>query len=151
MEKEHLLKYLHLQGYSHGCIPISHFKPLPASLKTRYVLLSYPLTVLPLITLFNHNTHAAALKSLVKEISDTLPFSSVPAPSPLLVLYGDHDQFTGVAKYEAWVKSLQEVGNFPNENTVFAESKIEGGDHFWRGEALDHMLIEVEKWLNGTV
>ena len=140
---------LHLQGYSHGCIPISHFKPLPAPLKTRYVLLSYPLTVLPFITLFNHRTHATALKSLVKELTDTPSYSSLPAPSLLLVLYGDQDQFTGIARYEAWVNSLQEIGNAPSGKAIVADAKIEGGDHFWGGEALDHMLNEVGKWIGG--
>ena len=28
--------------------------------------------------------------------------------------------------------------------------KIVGGDHFWQGEALDQMFIEVEKWINGV-
>jgi len=140
------LEELVLLGYSHGCIPISHIKPLPAPLKTRYVLLSYPLTVLPFITLFNHKTHAAALNSLVKELADTVSSSSSPIPSPLLVLYGDHDQFTGIARYEAWVKSLQELGNIPSGNTVIADAKVAGGDHFWQDMALDHMLIEVDKW-----
>lgn len=72
--------------------------------------------------------------------------SPTPIPPPLLILYGDHDQFTGIARYEAWVKSLEEVGNVPSGNTVVAHTKIEGGDHFWQGEALDHLLDEVEKW-----
>ncbi len=67
----------------------------------------------------------------------------------MLVLYGDHDQFTGIGRYEAWVKSLQEAGNLTSGMTVVADAKIVGGDHFWGGEALDHMLIEVEKWING--
>ena len=72
--------------------------------------------------------------------------SPSPIPPPLLILYGDYDQFTGTARYEAWVKSLQEVGNVPSGNTVVAHTKIEGGDHFWQGEALDRLLDEVEKW-----
>jgi hypothetical protein len=69
----------------------------------------------------------------------------------MLVLYGDRDQFTGIGRYEAWVKSLQEAGNVPsNGTTVVADVKIAGGDHFWQGEALDHMLTEIEKWVNGT-
>ena len=67
----------------------------------------------------------------------------------MLVLYGDHDQFTGIGRYEAWVKSLQEAGSVPSGTSVVADVKIAGGDHFWRGEALDQMLIEVEKWING--
>ena len=67
----------------------------------------------------------------------------------MLVLYGDHDQFTGIGRYEAWVKSLQEGGNLTSGTTAVADARIVGGDHFWRGEALDHMLIEVEKWING--
>jgi len=66
-----------------------------------------------------------------------------------LVLYGDHDQFTSIGRYEVWVKSLREVGNLISGTTALADTKIVGGDHFWQGEALDHMLIEVEKWING--
>jgi alpha/beta superfamily hydrolase len=106
--------------------------------------------VLPFITLFNHKTHATALTSLAKELVDTVPSSSSPVPLPMLVLYGDHDQFTGIGRYGAWVKSLQGVGNLPSGTNIIADIKIVGGDHFWRGEALDHMLIEVEKWINGT-
>ena len=65
-----------------------------------------------------------------------------------MVLYGDRDQFTGIARYETWVKSLQEAGALPSRKTVVSHTKIEGGDHFWHGEALDHMLIEVEKWVD---
>ena len=68
----------------------------------------------------------------------------------MLVLYGDHDQFTGKGRYEAWIKSLQEAGNGPSGTTAVASIKIVGGDHFWQGEALDQMLIEVEKWINGV-
>lgn len=66
----------------------------------------------------------------------------------MLVLYGDHDQFTGIGRYEAWVKSLQEGGKLTSETTVIADTRIVGADHFWWGEALDRMLIEVEKWIN---
>jgi uncharacterized protein len=76
---------------------------------------------------------------------ETISSSPVPAPSPLLVLYGDHDQFTGIGRYNAWVKSLQEV---ETGKTVIADRKIEGGDHFWQGEALDRMLVGVEKWID---
>jgi hypothetical protein len=107
--------------------------------------------VLPFITLFNQNTHTKALTSLVAELANTISSSPSPTPPPLLILYGDHDQFTGMARYEAWVKSLQEVGNLPSGNTVVAYTKIEDGDHFWRGEALDHMLIEVEKWTDAVI
>jgi hypothetical protein len=51
----------------------------------------------------------------------------------MLVLYGDHDQFTGIGRYEAWVKSLQEVGNLPSGTTVVADIKIEGWGSFLAG------------------
>jgi hypothetical protein len=88
------------------------------------------------------------MKSLVKELADTISSSPVSVP-PLLVLYGDNDQFTGIGSYEAWVKSLREVGNLHDGKAVVSNRKIEGGDHFWQGEALNHMLIEVERWING--
>ncbi|PVF97296.1 alpha/beta-hydrolase [Serendipita vermifera] len=123
-------------GYSHGSIPVSHHPvevdvPAGAAIPVSHVLLSYPLSPLPLLTMFYHNTHATALRTLAEN-----PRSNV------LILYGDHDQFTGEGKLDTWSQGLQGKGG------KVEVCKINGADHFWHGRSADRLLEVVGKWLD---
>lgn len=126
-----------LLGYSHGSIAVSHH---PASLKVavesaipvRHILLSYPLSPMPFLTAFYHNTHANKLKELISDVGGRV-----------LVLYGDHDQFTAEAKYDTWATTLKD-GSKGDLRVV----KIPGADHFWHGQANRQLQGAVSDWLN---
>ncbi|KAF8591200.1 hypothetical protein K439DRAFT_1402857 [Ramaria rubella] len=121
-----------LLGYSHGSLISSLHPLLPPPIKTYHILLSYPMSVRGLITFFRGPTYEAALKNLVQHPG-----------SDILVLYGDHDQFTSVQRYERWLSELESEtkGQF---NSVM----IQGGDHFWRGRAEEEMSNTVAGWLD---
>lgn len=105
---------------------------LPAPTKTFHILLSYPMSVRGLITLFHGATYETALHDLVQN-----PRSSV------LVLYGNHDQFTSLQRYEQWASRLRAEAK-GNLSTVL----INGGDHFWGQRAGEEMCMAVGRWLD---
>jgi uncharacterized protein len=127
---------MHTQGYSHGSIPVSHH-PVEVDLPTgvvipvSHIILSYPLSPLPLLTVFYHNAHATALRNLAEN-----------KHANVLILYGDRDQFSGEGKLDTWSQGLQEKGG------KIEVCKIKGADHFWHGRAADRLLEVVGKWLD---
>lgn len=57
-------------------------------------------------------------------------------------MYGDGDQFTGVAKYEAW------AGRLGVEAEGWRSRLVEGADHFWQDRGRKgEMVAEVRGWL----
>jgi uncharacterized protein len=90
------------------------------------------MSVRGLITFFHGTTYETALHHLVQD-----PRSSV------LVLYGDHDQFTSLQRYEHWVSRLKTEAK-GHLSTVL----INGADHFWSQRASEEMCITVGSWLD---
>lgn len=120
-----------LCGYSAGSLSASYCEPVP-DVKTRYLLISYPLSALWALTLFRTSPFTSKLASIVSN-----------AKVPFLSIRGDRDQFTADNKYKAWEKDLSQVG----KNASFV--RIEGADHFWSGKAqLQAMLDNVSAWLD---
>lgn len=118
-----------LVGYSAGALAASRFVPSPPhslALRTRYILLSYPLSVLFALTALHSSTFTQSLQERVK------------SGCSILVLFGTRDQFTGVDKYRAWATQLAS-----QPGSRFKAVEIEGADHFWSDKReLMHRIVE---------
>ena len=121
------------QGYSFGSIIAAQHPVLPAPMKTSHIFLSYPFDKRGLLTLFHSRTHADALTSLVQD-----------QRSHILVIYGDHDEFTTAENYEAWSTSLKK----DSDSSRLRVERIHGGTHFWRGADGDEVLEVTANWLD---
>ena len=122
-----------LAGYSYGTLAAASCPP-PAShptLRTRHLLVSYPLSVLWALTLFNSSTSKRALLDLVK----------VPT-ADVLAVFGDSDQFSGVGPLRKWSEALEREGT-----GSFRGVEVVGADHFWRGDELGQMMQVVWEWV----
>jgi uncharacterized protein len=85
-----------------------------------HILLSYPLGPRGLLTAFHTQTYKKKLQELVQDAS-----------SNVLILFGDVDEFTGEASYDAWAEELMKSAG-GNQERVKVE-KIQNGTHFWMG------------------
>lgn len=104
----------------------------PFPTKTFHILLSYPLGVRSLLTLFNGSAYESGLKQLLQEVD-----------SNVLVLYGDQDQFTSLRKYEQWIASLKGIAK-----GQFSTYMIDNADHFWRDTCGEQLCLVVSQWLD---
>ena len=124
-----------LAGYSAGSLAASRFRrptslPPTSPISLSYLLISYPLSVIRFLALFHSSTFHAALAELAR------------SGAPVLALYGDGDQFTGVAKYDAWAARMGAQGG-AGWNSVL----VEGADHFWQErERKGELLAAVRGW-----
>ncbi|KAG8716625.1 hypothetical protein FRC08_009121 [Ceratobasidium sp. 394] len=125
-------------GYSHGSLLASCHPVLPAPIRTYHVLLSYPLSPLPLLTFFHASTYREKLRQLVQD-----------ARANVLIMYGDRDQFTAINKYSAWAAGFQSAdGEAATGVTADVVVKmVPGADHFWRGPFNRHMKATIMDWL----
>lgn len=123
-----------LAGYSAGSLAASSSgaEAIPATCSICYLLISYPLSVLPFLTFFRSSSFHSALATLIA------------TGAPVLAVFGDGDQFTGEAKYRAWADSLSKI-----EGGAWTSVEIEDADHFWqRRERKQELLATVERWLH---
>ena len=70
--------------------------------------------------------------------------------SNVLVIYSEHDDFTGIDGYDTWADSLRHeairVEGQPRGNLEIV--KIEGANHFWTNEeARSAMLRCIREWV----
>ncbi|KAK4705603.1 uncharacterized protein P7C70_g597, partial [Phenoliferia sp. Uapishka_3] len=124
-----------LSGYSYGSLAASSCLP-PASystIRTRHLLISYPLSYLWALTLWRSSTFASTLRNIVA--SDN---------ADVMAIMGHEDQFTGIETFRKWKEALEKDGGVAGR---FRGVEVEGADHFWRGESLGKFLKEVEGWL----
>ncbi|VDB85659.1 unnamed protein product [Peniophora sp. CBMAI 1063] len=128
-----------LIGYSNGCLSTSLHPVLASPIRTSHVLISYPLDVRGWLTLFNGRQFQSRLEELVWR-----------PDSRMLLVFGDRDEFTGVASYEKWSATLQELAS-PDATTSDASHlkvvRVDGGSHFWGGRALRSLLAAIEGFL----
>ena len=122
---------LSLQGYSHGSLITSMHPVLPSPAKTSHIFISYPLSVRGLITFFRGGTYDTALHNLLQNPS-----------AHVFIVYGDHDQFTAVQKYDKWVSDLQ-----MDIKGELVMRRIDGADHFWGGSVGSDLCQAVSNWL----
>lgn len=125
------------QGYSYGSLIVS-LQPVLASLRTSHVIISYPLAPRSWLTAFRGGRYNAALHDLVRARG-----------ANVLVLYGDHDEFTSAASYDAWVNGLRVVNEEGgHSDATLKVVKVEGASHFWReDDAVEGLLDTMSSWL----
>ena len=125
-----------LCGYSAGSLSASTCAPLPEPCKTRYLLISYPLSVLWALTLFRSSYFTDALQTRIKHAST----------APILSIRGTRDQFTGDKAYKAW-ESTSLLGASPDARSAKFVA-IDSADHFWSnpGSKME-MLGAADDWL----
>ena len=108
---------------------------LDAPMRTRHILLSYPLGQISLLTFFASNTYSHTLSALIRD-----------PEAHVLILFGDRDEFTASGKYITWTAQLCEEAN----DWSLQISCIEGANHFWAASAIERMHIEVSTWLENS-
>lgn len=92
---------------------------------------------------FKSSTFDAALNSILTSEEKN------KAISKILTVYGDHDQFTSLSKYEQLKGRLEGVAKEGGSENEVQAVKIDNADHFWRSiRAMSELSISVEKWLN---
>lgn len=157
---------------------IYDLKQFRGAKQPRYILISFPAGVTWALSFFTSKTYTDALKKLLA--SDTIPGTtagttedegeakaaarsvestpsvdgaSMPVASHVLAVYGDQDQFTGLATYDTWVEACSSVAPPTSKQeggSTFHHVLIEGADHFYRSsgtmEALDKAVVE---WYDG--
>jgi len=124
-------------GYSHGSLIAAQHPVLPSPVRTSHILLSYPLDKRALLTLFHSNAHATALKSLLQ--SDQ---------SNVLVVCGDHDEFTTCESYKAWIDELRECAG---ASESLETHLVHGATHFWRDYDAVELRQKVENWVSKSM
>ncbi|GAA5863249.1 hypothetical protein JCM5353_008120 [Sporobolomyces roseus] len=127
-----------LCGYSFGSLLASSCPPPPSTaqftFETSYLLISYPLSVLWALTSFNSSRFTIALEDRARD------------GNRVCVVYGDKDQFSGIAKLRDWSTRLKSMGSTRADNVRIVE--VEGADHFWaKGETKREALEKVKEWL----
>ena len=115
----------------------SLFPLLPDPIQTSHILLSYPLGPRTWLTAFQSKHYANSLTALLKD-----PRSNV------LVIYGDHDEFTGAESYDAWADGLEEEVQEEGKGKLHVE-RVYGETHFWtdQNNARGQMLSAVSEWV----
>lgn len=125
------------QGYSYGSL-IATLHPALTSVKTSYVLLSYPLSPRGLLTLFHSRVYSTALDDLLCQ-----------SHANVLVIYGEQDNFTSRSKYDVWARSLRKTSEGKAKLEVVS---VAGADHFWRSSSARTTLKwTLENWLCCTL
>lgn len=105
----------------------------PASWDARYILVSYPLDVVWLLTFFGGRRFRRALERA--------------ASADMLLIQGTRDQFTKAEvrarsqSYKAWSDDMR--SRFARVTAVDA-----AGDHFWRGGAMRVLFDTVRSWVS---
>ncbi|KAM0751611.1 hypothetical protein T439DRAFT_355518 [Meredithblackwellia eburnea MCA 4105] len=141
-----------LCGYSFGSLAASSCPPSKLdNIRTRYLLISYPLSVMWALTVFRSSSFEDSLASLAKPTP--LPNSSLG--TSVLAIFGDSDQFTGVDNYRQWKAKLEatQEGELagPASAIPFRAIEVGGADHFWRtGGAIRQLLEETKKFLEAS-
>lgn len=126
-----------LQGYSAGSLYASvSLPPTPPPHRTRYILISYPYSVLWALTALHSSRYTSRLEELVSQPT-----------SEALIVYGTQDQFTAVGKYRSWREGLEGIGRTGEGGggkAPFVE--VEGADHFW-GSKRNELKAVIQGWL----
>ena len=113
-------------GYSCGALQASAARAPRAWADVRYVLVSYPLDVVWLLTCFGTRHFRRCLDEA--------------AERRVLLMYGTADQFTSAAHYAAWAHALTQRRS--------VDALAAPCDHFWRGAL--HTLAHAGAWARST-
>ncbi|KAI6147031.1 Alpha/Beta hydrolase protein [Pisolithus thermaeus] len=133
LQQESDITAVTIVGYSYGSL-IATLHPALTSVKTSYVLLSYPLSPRGLLTLFHSRVYLTALDNLLCQ-----------SHANVLVIYGEQDNFTSRAKYDVWARSLRKTSEGKAKLEVVSVAEA---DHFWRSSSARTTLKQtLENWL----
>ncbi|KAN0066045.1 hypothetical protein ACQY0O_000138 [Thecaphora frezii] len=110
------------------------------------VLVSYPLDVMWVLSVFQSAGYTAALARLVQG-SPTSSGNTRVRRRSILALFGDQDQFTRIGSYQTWADKLKQAAAAA-DGAQFEAVRFDGADHFWRSrETLDSVLSAVADWI----
>ncbi|KPV77046.1 uncharacterized protein RHOBADRAFT_42259 [Rhodotorula graminis WP1] len=147
-----------LCGYSFGSLAASSSPPPAAptsapaaaaaaaaassTLRTSYLLLSYPLSVLWALTALHPGPATTALRSLVER-----------GEARVLAVHGTRDDFSGVERLRRWAADFERAAPARGQaEGLWRAVEVEGADHFWRdGESKSEMLEAVRGWVREGV
>jgi len=125
-------KTILLCGYSYGSM-IAGAVNVPAGIDVKYLLISYPLSVMWSLTLFGANKFLNPVKVVVCK-----------KESNALFLHGDRDQFTSSEKFKKWL-IRNDVSEWRDGNAG-GWKVLPDVDHFWFDK--EQKLLQIlESWL----
>ncbi|KAL7619814.1 hypothetical protein AAE478_010359 [Parahypoxylon ruwenzoriense] len=138
---------LFLCGYSAGAVFAGCTRPpfsFPVFSPAHYILISYPVDLLPLIAFFKTGSYFRSVEALVQGHGwENLPgeFNGrEPDVAGVLTVSAQHDTFVG---YGAWTWVL----GTKNSRNVLSQVVVNEAGHDWNGKA--HCIVEeVDKWLS---
>ncbi|KAG2224939.1 hypothetical protein INT45_010888 [Circinella minor] len=137
------LSHLIIGGYSFGSMIAASLRPQEndLSIPYSYLLISYPLNVRWALSTVRSSFFSSQVNQLLRTTeNDSNNDNNNTNNNKVLVLYGDHDQFTGVRSYQNWLKYAgQHV-----ESVI-----IPGADHFWF-EYENTLVTKVHDWVTRT-
>ncbi|GAA5928998.1 hypothetical protein JCM10213_004964 [Rhodosporidiobolus nylandii] len=126
-----------LAGYSFGSLAATSCPPPSRrclSIRTSYLVVSYPLSVLWALTFLQSGRFTAALRDLVRR-----------GGSCVLTVFGDADNFSSVDKLRSWAAGLEKE---QGSDSCWTAVEVEGVDHFWREREKKRALLDVvRRWL----
>ncbi|KAI9260526.1 Alpha/Beta hydrolase protein [Phascolomyces articulosus] len=131
------LSHLIIGGYSFGSMIAASLRPSSEDfdIPYSYLLISYPVSVQWALTTVRNSFFTQQINGLLRPAATTTGFEG--SNHKVLVLYGDHDQFTGVRSYQNWLKNAgQHV-----ESVIIPEA-----DHFWF-EHENNLVRKVNDWI----
>lgn len=103
----------------------------PTQIPIRYLLISYPLSVMWALSSFHGKFFQEQAMQKINHANET-------CSCQILMIMGDRDQFTALGALRKW------IGDKETENTKV--SIVPGGDHFWFG--MEDMLVKIiDSWL----
>ncbi|KAI9308575.1 Alpha/Beta hydrolase protein [Cunninghamella echinulata] len=127
------ISHLFICGYSYGSMIASTMKE--TSIQTYYILISYPLSVIWALSTTKMNYFKTQMRQLIQENLH-----------PVLIIYGDQDQFTSEKSYQSWINTILSDKDHQDYNNI-QYKKLDDVDHFWFGN--EYRLIEyINSWIN---
>ncbi|KAK4052101.1 hypothetical protein OIV83_002395 [Microbotryomycetes sp. JL201] len=103
------------------------------------VLVSYPLSVMWALTLFRSTAFSSKLeRNVTVSSSANAESTKIQLRDQTLAVYGTNDQFTSVARYDAWSNRLKQQSQNSNK---WNDLRVDGADHFWRDKACKGRLL----------
>ncbi|CAO3654249.1 unnamed protein product [Cunninghamella echinulata] len=119
-------------GYSYGSMIASTMKE--TSIQTYYILISYPLSVVWALSTTKMNYFKSQVKQLIQENLH-----------PVLLIYGDQDQFTSEKSYQSWINIILSDKDHQDYNNI-QYKKIDDVDHFWFGNE-NRLINDINSWI----
>ncbi|KAG2157998.1 Alpha/Beta hydrolase protein [Suillus bovinus] len=135
LAEEPKIDSLTIIGYSYGSMIALLHPVLNPKVKTSYILLSYPISLRGLLTMFHTGMYSSALRDILCN-----------PDARLLVIYGDKDELTSKSKYDKWVNTLRQTDGL---KAKFDVVPVMDANHFWRSDGARIALQQaVDSWIS---